>query len=84
MASTSPIIPTDFECSLISKPVTIGENVVYLTGGEPLLAVETLGEHCSGMPICRLFEPTRTFPLIERVVVATGCPYIDARRLAGR
>jgi hypothetical protein len=61
MASTPEISATDFYCGLISKSVTIGEKIVYLTGGEPsLAAIETSGaKHCSGMPICRLFEPAR-------------------------
>jgi hypothetical protein len=75
--------PIDYDCARIAQQVVIVEKMPYLDEDAPPFAGDAVGfpQCCSGMHLCQLFWSEK-FPPIDGEPIATGCPFIDMRRMA--
>ena len=73
----------DYDCARIAQKVAIIEKTPYLDADPPSLQDDMVGfpQCCSGMRVCQLFRSGK-FALIDGEPIATGCPFIDTRRMA--
>jgi hypothetical protein len=75
--------PIGYDCVRIAQEVVIIEKKPYLDADAPPFRDNSVGlpQCCSGMHICQLFWFDQ-FPPIDSEPLATGCPFIDTRRMA--
>ena len=75
--------PIEYDCTRLGQEVVIIEKTPYLDGEAPPFPGDSVGfpQCCSGMQACQLFWSDR-FPPIGAELIATGCPFIDTRRMA--
>ena len=75
--------PIDYDCARIAQQVVIIEKAPYLDTDAPSSRDDLVGfpQRCSGMHACLLFWSGK-FPPFDGELVATGCPFIDTRRMA--
>ena len=73
----------DYDCARIAQQVVIIEKTPYLDMDPPSYHDDMVGfpQCCSGMQVCQLFSSEK-FPPISGEPTATGCPFIDTRRMA--